>query len=118
MTTRTTAGEYVPSSAGPNPTIASSVRKPRFALFIATVCGLGYVGVAPGTFGSLAGVALALSVYQMLAALWLNDFQIIFIDGAQVDPLLIMQCLIAAAVVAAGLWSAGRASRYWRQKDP
>jgi len=118
MTTRTTAGEYVPSSAGPNPTIASSVRKPRFALFIATVCGLGYMPVAPGTFGSLAGVALALSVYQILAALSLSDFQIIFIDGAQVDPLFVIQCLIAVAVNVAGLWSAGRASRYWQQKDP
>ena len=40
-------------------TIASPTnadRKPRLALFIATACGLGYIPVAPGTWGSLAGV--------------------------------------------------------------
>jgi phosphatidylglycerophosphatase A len=100
------------------PTVASSSRKPRFALFIATACGLGYIPVAPGTFGSLSGLALALSVYQVLAALSVNDFQIIIIRGIQVDPLLIIQCLIAFFVAVAGVWSAGRASRHWQQKDP
>ncbi len=34
----------------------SDWRKPRISLFIATACGLGYIPMAPGTFGSLAGV--------------------------------------------------------------
>jgi len=101
-----------------DPTITSPARKPRFALFIATACGLGYIPVAPGTFGSLAGLLLALSVYQILAALSLDVVQIIVIHGTQVDPLLIIQCLIAVAVAVAGIWSAGRASRHWQQKDP
>jgi len=113
-----TAQQSIASSAGRNPTIASPARQPRFALFIATVCGLGYIPVAPGTFGSLAGVALTLSVYQVLAALSLSEFQILFISGMRLDFLLIIQCLIAVAVAVAGLWSAGRASRYWQQKDP
>ncbi|HXT85782.1 MAG TPA: phosphatidylglycerophosphatase A [Verrucomicrobiae bacterium] len=33
-------------------------RKPRFALFIATACGLGYLPKAPGTWGSLMGVLI------------------------------------------------------------
>jgi len=107
------AGEY-----RREPTVESHARKPRFALFIATVCGLGYIPVSPGTFGSLAGLALALSVYQVLAALSLTDFQIIIIRGMQVDPLLIIQGLIAFAVAVVSIWSAGRASRYWQQKDP
>jgi phosphatidylglycerophosphatase A len=93
-------------------------RKPRIALFIATACGLGYIPMAPGTFGSLAGLLLALSVYQVLSALSLDIFQIIIIRGVEVDFLLIIQCIIAVAVAVAGLWSAGRASRYWQQKDP
>ena len=41
-----------------SPSQAAAQRKPRFALFIATACGLGYIPVAPGTFGSLAGLLL------------------------------------------------------------
>ncbi len=28
-----------------------------------------------------------------------------------------MQCVIALVLAAIGVWSAGRASRYWQQKD-
>ena len=35
------------------------LEKPRLALFIATAFGIGYIPKAPGTFGSLAGVATA-----------------------------------------------------------
>jgi len=101
------------------PTIASSSsRKPYLSLFIATACGLGYIPVAPGTFGSLAGVALALSVYQVLAAMGLDIFQIIVVSGIQLDFLFIVQCVIAVVVAALGVWTASRASRYWQQKDP
>ncbi|MGH7836855.1 MAG: hypothetical protein ACREQC_03400, partial [Candidatus Binataceae bacterium] len=34
-------------------------QKPRIAIFIATAGGLGYLPEAPGTWGSLLGVALA-----------------------------------------------------------
>jgi len=100
------------------PTIPSSSRKPYLSLFFATACGLGYIPVAPGTFGSLAGVVLALSVYQILAALSLNDFQTIIVGTTQVDPLLIIQCVIAVVVAVSGVWTASRAGRYWQQKDP
>jgi phosphatidylglycerophosphatase A len=105
-------------SAAQAPTVKSRTRKPRFTLFVATVCGLGYIPVAPGTFGSLAGLALALSVYQVLAALSVEDFQVIYTPRMQVDPLLVMQCVIAVVLAAIGVWTAGRASRYWQQKDP
>jgi len=39
---------------------AAAQRKPRLALFIATACGLGYIPVAPGTWGSAAGIVLTL----------------------------------------------------------
>jgi phosphatidylglycerophosphatase A len=100
------------------PTVASSSRKPYLSLFIATACGLGYIPVAPGTFGSLAGVVLALSVYQVLTALGLDIFQIIIVSGTKLDFLLIIQCVIAVVVAVAGVWTATRASRYWQQKDP
>jgi phosphatidylglycerophosphatase A len=102
----------------PAPPAASPKRKPYISLFIATACGLGYIPVAPGTFGSLAGLALALSIYQVLSALGLDIFQIITIEGTTWDFLLIIQCLIFFLVAVAGLRTASRASRYWQQKDP
>jgi phosphatidylglycerophosphatase A len=42
-------------SAAPSP---KTGRKPRFALFVATACGLGYLPKAPGTWGSLLGVLI------------------------------------------------------------
>ena len=54
------AGADADRSAAPE-VPASSVktgRKPRFALFVATACGLGYLPKAPGTWGSLLGVLI------------------------------------------------------------
>ena len=97
---------------------SSPKRAPHFVLFIATACGFGYIPLAPSTFGSLAGVALALSVYQFLAAHSMSDFQIIIIRGTPVDPLLVIQSQITFVVAMAGLWSADSASRHWQQKGP
>lgn len=113
-----TSEAHLPSSDPRETPRKSPARKPHFALFIATACGLGYIPRAPGTFGSLAGLALALSVYQLLAALSMGEFQTIIVRGIQLDPLVIIQCLIAIVVGIAGLWSASGASRYWQQKDP
>ena len=96
----------------------SAPRKPRISLLLATAGGLGYIPVAPGTFASLIGMALALSVYQGLSALGLDIFQIIIVHSTQLDFLLIIQCMIAVFVAAIGVWSSGRASRHWQQKDP
>jgi phosphatidylglycerophosphatase A len=44
------------NAALPAASLPVTARKPRFAIFIATACGLGYLPKAPGTWGSLAGV--------------------------------------------------------------
>src|SRR6266446_9945168 len=56
-----------PSASTPSTTTSSAGRsprsdrgKPRVSLAIATAFGLGYLPKAPGTFGSLGGVALTL----------------------------------------------------------
>ena len=100
------------------PPSVSSSPKPYLSLFIATACGLGYIPIAPGTFGSLAGLALALSAYQVLTALGLDIFQILVVSGTQLDFLLIIQCGITVVLAVLGVWTATRASRYWQQKDP
>ncbi len=50
-------GEHESSGNAALPT-AAVPRKPRFALFVATACGLGYLPKAPGTWGSLGGLLL------------------------------------------------------------
>jgi phosphatidylglycerophosphatase A len=75
------------------------VPKPRFALLIATAFGLGYIPVAPGTFGSLAGLV----VLSLTAAS---------------SRILLLHLVVAFIVAAMGVWSADRAAIFWQQKDP
>jgi len=44
------------------------VPKRRLAFFFATVCGLGYMPFAPGTFGSLAGVGVYWAMMRFVLA--------------------------------------------------
>ncbi len=52
------SGTAAPNISDASSAPATAQRKPRLALFIATACGLGYMPVAPGTWGSLAGIVL------------------------------------------------------------
>lgn len=47
---------------------------------IATVLGIGRIGIAPGTWGSLAGLALCLALHENLA-IYLIAFVVFFIAG-------------------------------------
>lgn len=106
---------------------AAPQKKPRFAIFLATAAGLGYFPKAPGTFGSLAGIALA------IAPMWVSIFALTFVLALQkqnsetlpfhwpfpqIDPILAAQIAITLIVAFAGVWAASRAASYWGQKDP
>lgn len=80
----------------PSPSPASPAD--RVALFLATGFGTGYGPVAPGTWGSLPGLALAFGL-DRLAGSW---------------------AVLAGAAVAAlaGVWAAGRAETLFGEKDP
>ena len=98
-------------------------RKPRFALFIATACGLGYIRKAPGTFGSLAGLLLAILPWLVLilAGAVSKDTLLGTVSvsgGGRFDPYLGSQIWIAVIVGLVGFWSASQAANYWSQKDP
>ncbi|HVB86751.1 MAG TPA: phosphatidylglycerophosphatase A [Candidatus Dormibacteraeota bacterium] len=92
--------------------------KPRISLFLATACGLGYIPVAPGTFGSLAGVLLALLPFQALKVMSITGVQSIVLGGVSVDPLLVIQCVLAVVVALTGVAVASRAALHWQKKDP
>ncbi|MGC1660342.1 MAG: phosphatidylglycerophosphatase A [Candidatus Acidiferrales bacterium] len=105
--------------ASPNP------RKPRFALFIATVAGLGYLPKAPGTFGSLAGMVLVVLPWWIFYAvnaasgfaLGLGPVRF-HRSSVALDPFLFVQLLLLVFTAAIGVWAAGRAAFHWRLHDP
>jgi phosphatidylglycerophosphatase A len=70
----------------------------RFGLFIATCGYIGYVPVAPGTFGSAVGLAL---------------FGLIRWSGSTAIELGVIVLLLAL-----GVWSGNVAERHFRQVDP
>lgn len=76
----------------PNP----DARTPVLHLAIATVGGIGYVPIAPGTFGSAAG----------LLVWWL------------LGPSFVVQAVAVVLIFAAGVWSAGFCERHFCRTDP
>ena len=112
-------------------------RKPRLALALATALGVGYIPKAPGTFGSLVGVATAyLSAVFFLrptsvgglfplhpdsdAVLTDNHFLVPGSDIHNAILALPVFCALALLVLLAaiGVWSASRAAAYARIEDP
>jgi len=115
-----------PSPNLPTTTTNSPARKPRVSLAIATALGLGYIPIAPGTFGSLAGIALAGFPF---VPLWLGLATNVGIaavifhlpgreTGVAAEPFILLQILLAIFLALVGVWSAHRAAAYWNMKDP
>jgi phosphatidylglycerophosphatase A len=107
------------SAPNPTATTSSAPRKPHLALAIATAFGLGYLPKAPGTWGSLGGVALAMYPFWLFA---IPQAALGFVHSKgesriDIDPLL-PQISSIVAVALIGLWSAHRAARFWGIKDP
>ncbi len=107
-------------ATGDGPSSDQVTKKPRFALFVATAGGLGYFPKAPGTFGSLAGLALAIAPFWFVALKELccatshpNDSLFFHFDWV-----LALQIIVTIGIAAIGVWSASRAANYWRIKDP
>jgi phosphatidylglycerophosphatase A len=90
------------------------------SLAIATAFGLGYLPKAPGTFGSLGGIVLAIFpfCFMLLGTLARGVMGIHFYGPLTMDPLVFIQCLVAVAVALVGVWTAHRAAKYWSIKDP
>jgi len=119
------------------PAPEARIEKPRLALVIATVLGVGYLPKAPGTFGSLVGVATAfLSAVFFLRPGSLGGFlsfdpshdavlmdKHFLVPGSDVhDAVLALPIFCALALLfllgAIGVWSASRAAVYAGTKDP
>jgi phosphatidylglycerophosphatase A len=92
--------------------------KDYVALAIAT-CGVGYLPLAPGTWGSLLGIGIyALVRGLLLQGFWdrtaefrLNLFHLFY-------AIIAIQFLIAALIVFVGTWAASRTEKLSGKKDP
>jgi phosphatidylglycerophosphatase A len=107
-----------PEPAAPSAAAAAPARKPRFALFCATVCGLGYIPVAPGTFGSLVGLALydLFARHFVIEEIHSNGAGSFLAIGRISHPF--VPCIIAVVIALGGVWASSRAAEYSGKKDP
>jgi len=103
-------------------------KKPRLALAIATAFGVGYIPKAPGTFGSIVGIAVAIlthpvSLIVIVGLLFFGalgpGFDVPMFRGHSAPVLLLVPSLVALVVVGLiGVWSSSRAATYAGAKDP
>jgi phosphatidylglycerophosphatase A len=104
------------------PPAARTERKPRFSIFLATACGLGYLPKAPGTWGSLGGLVVTTIPFLFWAHMSLEKdaagLVTVYVHNHNVDPHLLTQVAGLVLIAAIGVWSAGRAARYWHKDDP
>jgi len=100
-------------------------KKPRLALAIATALGVGYIPKAPGTFGSLVGIIVAILTHPvswiLAGAFFFNGFGMTLpsVNGHTIPALLLVPSIVALFIVALiGVWSSSRVSEYAGVKDP
>ena len=90
----TTASKDIPAASSP-------VVSPA-AVRLATVFGLGYSPVAPGTLGALAGIAVFLPLHYGLTGV----------------PLKVLYLFLLCVLLPLALWSSEQAQAKWKTKDP
>jgi phosphatidylglycerophosphatase A len=88
------------------------------ALAIST-CGVGYLPLAPGTFGTVVGVAIFLLLRNLLIRFYPGQAA----SGPRVglNPqfcFLALELLIILVITLLGIWAASRTERVLRLKDP
>ena len=120
-------------STGPPPT----QRKPRFAFAIATALGVGYLRPAPGTWGSLVGIATAFlsavfflhpgSIGGWFSLHPLRDMKFadkhFLVPGSDIHDTVLFLPIICAIVLlvilgAIGVWSTSQVVHYSGVRDP
>src|SRR5437899_11962599 len=103
-------------------------QKPRLALAIATALGVGYIPKAPGTFGSLVGIAVAIlthpvSLTVIVGFLFFSGvglgIDMPMLRGHSAPVLLLIPSLVALVVVGlVGVWSSSQVAKYTGLNEP
>jgi phosphatidylglycerophosphatase A len=98
----------------------SKVKKSRtdyLALSLATF-GVGYIRLAPGTWGSLVGIGIYLLIRSIGQAVW----QIGLANGWRAEQMSAWHApaniFIVLLITIAGIWAGGRAAKLMNDKDP
>ena len=90
-------------------------RKPWLSLFFATACGVGYIPKAPGTWGSLVGVAIYCALIgihaQRAIDLYIHDVYYVVV-GWPIVP------IVALVLAVLGVVAASRVAKFTGKKDP
>jgi phosphatidylglycerophosphatase A len=112
-------------------------QKPRLALAIATACGVGYLPKAPGTYGSLVGVLMAMATAlfflrphtvrdllstQRLAESTLMDHHFL-VPGSDIHNAALILPVVSAILLVlflsfVGVWAAGKTAAFAGLEDP
>jgi phosphatidylglycerophosphatase A len=117
--------------------VPNSIEKPRFALAIATALGVGYAPNAPGTFGSLVGVATIFlsAIFFLRPAHWTDLLSLhplanttlmdqhFLVPGSDIHDAamwlpLVCAFLLLIFLALAGVWASHVAADYSGVKDP
>ena len=91
--------------------------KPRFALLVATVCGLGNLPKAPGTWGALGGV-LIYFLTQKYFPLDVVPKSMPPSFGSQAWWAVMTALPISVVIAAVGVWASSRAASFCQKRDP
>jgi phosphatidylglycerophosphatase A len=118
------------ANSSATPALGTARKKPRLALALATALGVGYIPKAPGTFGSLVGIAVAIlthpiSLFVVVSLLVSRSrFSGLGLDlptfnGRPAYVLLLVPSLVALFLVGlVGVWSGSRVSEFAGIHDP
>ena len=110
------------------PALETARKKPSLALAFATALGIGYIPKAPGTFGSLAGIAVAIlthpvSLITLIGLVFFSGsgigIDLPMLNGHSAPVLLLIPSLVALLIVGViGVWSSSRVSNFAGIEDP
>ena len=115
------SGELNPADVVPAREIAPRKRRRAgdYLALVVSTCGVGYFPIAPGTMGSLVGVALYLT-------LWAGSYRVLEANALVKrlallhvwSPQMAFMLVVIFVVTMAGIWAATRAERLFRKEDP
>lgn len=100
------------------PAVRQRRKSDYLALAIAT-CGVGYLPLAPGTWGSIVGVAFYLLLWGAGQSLLFSNAALHRFTLLQVwTPAITLMLVVILCVTMAGIWAASRTERILGRKDP
>lgn len=88
-----------------------------YIALVLTTFGVGYIPLAPGTWGSAVGVAIYLAFEWLIANFLIgsaNGSSAVAADAAVRS----LVCILLVIFVIAGIWAAGRSTSFFGNSDP